>query len=80
MRNLAELAAASGVQMAAMQEWATAPCPEGVDPRVWADAQKVRAARARPWQSEPLSRLPYYMSGVLPRPEERPVESAAEAA
>lgn len=63
--RLTELAAASGIEQEAFREWATAPCPEGMDPRVWADAQRTRVQRANPWHSAPLDRLPHYMNGVL---------------
>lgn len=79
--RLAELAAASGIEQEAFRAWATAPCPEGMDPRMWADAQSTRVQHARPWHSAPLDRLPRYMSGVLPQAEpEQHTESAADAA
>lgn len=67
MKALTELALATGTPVAELQAWASAPAPDGIDPQVWADAQRTRVDRARPWEEEPLGRLPHYMDGVLPK-------------
>lgn len=62
--------------------WASAPAPEGIDPQVWADAQKTRVQNQRPWDEEALRRLPAYMSGLVrdQRAVQEQQESGQEAA
>lgn len=73
--SLKEVALATGVDLSVLQQWAVAPCPPGMDPQLWADAQRVRVERARPWSEQVLSRLPRYMAGAVEQDE-----AAAEAA
>lgn len=80
MRSTTELAMTSGADREAIRQWATAQCPDGVDPQVWADAQRTRVARARRWDERALGRLPHYMAGVLTHSKTEPVSVETDQA
>lgn len=54
----------AGIDPSLWDLWAQAPCPDGMDPHVWADALKTRVSRARSWPHDTLDRLPHYMAGT----------------
>lgn len=84
MKSLMELAMATNTSVEELETWASAPAPVGIDPQVWADAQRTRVERARPWEEEPLGRLPHYMDGVLPKAQtgqgQEPIDQVAAQA
>lgn len=76
----AELALNLGVSPDLVQRWAESEAPAGIDPQVWADAQRTRMARAGRWEEQALERLPHYMSGLISDQAPTETASAAEAA
>ncbi|MET9713626.1 hypothetical protein [Nocardiopsis alba] len=80
MNRWSELARSTGLPPSAFERWETAPAPAGMDPQLWADAQRTRAERARRWDEAALNRLPHYMHDALPKVVGQVEVDAAQAA
>lgn len=80
--NLRRLADATGMKLGSFTEWAAVEAPEGMDPRVWADALGQRATYGNAWPERVLDRCPRYAPelAAAPAPAGRETRTVHDAA